>query len=316
MPLPNDSVARGEEDSTPAIDSLACEFLTAYRRSLGATVWLIDGIPWIRSGRSTAMAFPAQTVHPITRSHLRAVFQATGMALAQFATSAETGWPCVRYALRDKAYSEKSLQRQFRQRLQRGDARLTFRQLTWSELGDKGADVLASRATQARKKSVFLPGAWLAACNRGALDSRFIIFGCLNASTLVGFAIFFQRRGSYQAIDMACHPASFTSGAANVLLYHSARTLIQQPDCRIVRCGRTGIQDLEGNRFVRHAGFCEEPLRIAAVLSPRWSWLGRSRTTAGLITRLGRSRRLPKGLRTHLDGLALACETDVGMLPR
>lgn len=314
MPLPNDPVARRHEVPAPAIDSLAGDFLTAHRRGLGATVWLVDGIPWTRSGASTAMAFPAESVHPITRSHLRSVFQATGMALAQFVTSADTGWPCVRYALRDKAYSEQSLQRQFRQRLQRGDARLTFRRLSWSELGEKGADVLASKATQARKKAVFVPGAWLEACNRGARDSRFIVFGCLDASRLVGFAIFLRHSGWYQAIDITCHPASFAHGSANVLLYHSARALIQQPDCHTVCFGRTGIPNLEGTRFMRHAGLDEELLRIAAVLSPRWSWLGRGGIPAALRTLLGHSHRLPRGLKNHLYGLALACETDVGKL--
>lgn len=315
--MPSDPVARRpQEDTTLAIDGLACDVLTAYRRSLGAKVWLIEGVPWIRSGSSTAMAFPAQTVHPITQSHLRAVFQSTGMAMAQFATSADAGWPCVRYVLRDKAYSEKSLQRQFRQRLRRGSEWLTFRHLTWSELGVMGADVMASTATQARKNSTFVPGDWLEACTRGARDPRFIIFGCLQASTLVGFAIFLQHAGWYQAVDMVCHPGSFASGSANFLLYNSARTLIQQPDCHTIRFGRTGIPHLEGTRFIRHAGLSEEPLRVAAVLSPRWSWLGRSRTTTSVIIRLGRSRRLPTALTHHVQGLALACDTDVRMLPR
>jgi hypothetical protein len=300
-----------------ALDSRVCDVLVSYRRAMGARVWLIDGIPWIKTGASTVMAFPATTVHPITQANLAAVFRTTGALLAQFATDSRTGRLCTLYMLRDKSYSEKNLQRQFGQWLRRGDRQFTFRRLTWGELGEKGADVLASLDTQERKKTVFQPRDWLRACELGENDSRFIVFGCLRATTLAGFAVFLRHSGWCQATDLVCDPGSFAGGVANFLLFHSAHELIHQADCHAVCFGRSSIPAAEGHaRFMRHAGIGEESIQVAAAVHPRWSWMSDRRTTAALISRLGSVRRMPRVLKAHLQGLEVACATDVRTLPR
>lgn len=74
----------------------------------------IAGIPWCRYGTATAMTIPLPEIHPGGWSQAERILRESGCLRAEFPTSANTGVVCRQHVLRDKAYAEASLQRQFR----------------------------------------------------------------------------------------------------------------------------------------------------------------------------------------------------------
>ena len=294
------------------INPQACLTHATYHRALGSKVWSIDGVVWRQVGTSTVMTTPSATAHWISKDMLNSVFQVSGQLLAQFATVTETGRACSHFMLRDKEYGEHRLQRQFRQRLLRGRQQLSFRSQSWEELRRPAAVLLQSAAVQTRKKIGFIHDLWNQTCDLGASDPQYLIFGCFSDTKLIGYAIFRRFPGRYQAVDMICHPDFFARGAANLLLYESARALIMESDCQLVSFGRTSIPDTAGTRrIMRHAGIGEESIQVAFALHPKCAWLVKNKYGARIIHRLNRLKFMPESLRPPLEGLAVALETDL-----
>lgn len=292
------------------------DFLMAMQAALGWKVFCIDGIPWCRFGVATAMTIPLPEIHPVGWSQAERILRASGCLLAQFPTSANTGVVCRQHVLRDKAYAEGSVQRQFRQMLRRGEQHLAFRELTWTELATKGPAALAAYRSRQGMKAPVAERAWREACEKGEAASEFVVFGCSHGDELAAFEIFWRRPAGYQSVCTVVHPGFFRFGAANLLLFGSARALIARSDCEYVNFGRSGIPAIEGHdRFHRHAGLTAEPLHMAAVLHPRLRWLGRiGKSTAWLAAVravLGPNSRIAH----HLEALAVADATDPSLLP-
>lgn len=254
----------------------ATDFLMAMQSALGWKAFCIDGVPWCRYGIATAMTIPLSEIHPVGRSQAERILRESGCLLAQFPTSANTGAVCRQYMLRDKAYSEASLQRQFRQMMRRGEQHLTFRELTWDELATAGPGALEAYRSRRGMKTPVARHTWREACEKGEAAAQFIIYGCHHGDELAGFEIFWRQPPGYRSVCTVVHPGFFRFGAANLLLYRSGRALIARDDCDYVCFGRSGIPAIEGNdRFNRHAGLLVEPLHMAVVLHPRLRWLGR-----------------------------------------
>jgi len=294
----------------------ATEVLASFYTSWGWRVLCIDDVPWCRFGGSTVMTVPLSEVYPVGRTQVARVLRESGCLLAQFPTSAHTGVAGTEHVLRDAAYGEGALQRQFRQMLRRGERALTFRELEWAEVAVGGPKVFdASRG----RKGVTTPvdrNAWREACQQAEASAAFTVFGCHRGDELAGIAIFWNRPGGFRAVSIDVHPEFFPQGAANVLLYRSGRTLIGRTGCEFVSFGRAGVPEVEGQgRFTRHAGLRGEHLNMAAVLHARLGWLGRlERSTGWLVAArkwLGPSNRGANSL----AGLAAAAATNPCLLP-
>ncbi len=293
---------------------VAADYLMAMQAALGWRVFCIDGIPWCRYGVATAMTIPLPEIHPVGWSHAERILRESGCLLALFPTSVNTGVVCAQHMLRDKAYAEGFLQRQFRQMLRRGEQHLTFRELTWDELAAKGPGTLEAYRSRQGMKAPVAKQAWREACEKGEAAAEFVVFGCTHGDELAGFEIFWRRPTGYQSVCTVVHPGFFKFGAANLLLYSSGRTLIAQSDCAYVNFGRSGIPAIQGHdRFHRHAGLTAEPLHMAAVLHPRLRWLARSgKLSSWMCAALGPNSRVAR----HLEVLAVAAATDPSLLPK
>lgn len=297
-------------------DPAAIEGLVAMQRALGWRVFHRAGIPWCRYGVATAMTIPLAEVHPVGWSHAERILRESGCLVALFPTSADTGSVCLQHVLRDKAYGEGALQRQFRQMLRRGERHLTFHELTWGELAIEGPAVLEAYRSRQGMKVPVAPGAWRAACESADAAAAFVVFGCRQGRELAGFEILWRRAAGYDSVCTVVHPGFFKVGAANLLLYRSARALIALGDCDYVNFGRSGVPAIEGHdRFHRHAGLTQEPLRMAAVLHPRLRWLARGGAPARWLpaarTLLGPHSPVARQLAT----LGVAVATDTSLLP-
>ncbi len=294
----------------------ATDALLAMQAALGWRAFRVGGIPWCRYGATTAMTIPLAEVHPVGRSHAEEVLRESGCLLALFPTSARTGVGCMQHMVRDKAYAEGALQRQFRQMLRRGERHLTFHELTWGELAIEGPGALAAYRARQGLRTPVAEGAWRAACEMGAAAADFTLFGCRHGRELAGFEILWRRRAGYDSVCTVVHPGFFKVGAANLLLYRSARALIARSDCHYVNFGRSGVPAIDGHdRFHRHAGLTEEPLHMAAVLHPRLRWLTRVGAPASWLpaarTLLGPDSRVAR----QLAALGVASATDMSLLP-
>jgi hypothetical protein len=299
-------------DATPTATEVLASFYTAW----GWRVFRIDDVAWCRFGGSTVMTVPLSAVHPVDRAHVARALRESGCLLAQFPTAADTGVAGTEYVLRDKAYGEPSLQRQFRQMLHRGEKALACRQLAWGDVAVTGPRVFAAaRARKGFAKPVDRD-AWHDACEKAEASAQFTVFSCHHGDDLAGIAIFWNRPGGYRVVSIDVHPEFFPLGAANVLLHHSGRALIARPGCEYVSFGRAGVPEVEGqSRFRRHAGLREERLNMAAVLHPRLAWLGRLGRSTGWLAATRKWLGPTSRVADALAGLAAAAATNPGLLP-
>lgn len=293
------------------------DFLIAMQTALGWKTFCIDGIPWCRFGGTTAMTIPLSEVYPVGSTHVERILRESRCLLAQFPTAAHTGIVSKQYVLRDKAYAEASLQRQFRQMVRRGEKQLTFRELTWDELATAGPRVVDASRSRLGIRMPVANGTWREACAQGESSGQFVVFGCLLGHELAGFAIFWRQPAGFRTASMAVDPHFFPLGAANLLLYRSGRDLIARSDSSFVSFGRSGIPEVEGNsRFKRHAGLLAEPLHMAAILHPRLRWLGHMEKSTSWCSALRAVLGPNSRVANHLEALAAAAATNPDLLPK
>jgi hypothetical protein len=299
-------------DTNPTATEVLASLYTAW----GWRVFHIDDVPWCRFGGSTVMTVPLSAVYSVGRTQVTRVLRESGCLLAQFPTAADNGVAGTEHVLRDKAYDEASLQRQFRQMLHRGEQALAFRQLAWGKVVDAGPKVFEASRTRKGVTTSVDPRSWRDACEKAEASASFTVFGCHRDDDLAGIAIFWNQSSGYRAVSIDVHPGFFPLGAANVLLYHSARALIVRPGCEFVSFGRSGIPEVEGqSRFRRHAGLREERLNMAAVLHPRLGWLRRLEKAAGLMSAARALLRPTSRVDGSLAGLSIATATNPNLLP-
>jgi hypothetical protein len=262
------------------------------------------------------MTSPAAITYDLGRSEIRKALRKSRSLVAQFATTARTGVTCQHYVLDDRDYSESSLQRQFRQTLQRARKQLTFRKLAFEEVAARGIEVIESSRKQKGKNKSLNPALWNESWQPSPSLEYTIPFGCFEGDRLAGLSVFCDFQGTFRSVLYAVRPEALSLGVSNLLLFESLRYLIQQPNCHRVSVGRSGIPDVKNvNRFKRHAGLSEEPMHVAAILDPigqlLFRCIGGKKLLPSVLPDSSKSSRFTQ----QIAGLYVANATDPSLLP-
>jgi hypothetical protein len=256
-----------------AVVSTRTPLLSRFFRRLGNAVHDRDGVCWVEVGRFSLSAVPATEAIVIPRATVEAVLRDTGRLAATFVSADGVGVPAVAWWVRDREYGLPAVQRQFRQNLRRGEGMVTVRRVEWDDFRRHGLAVHREATAARRGPAPPTTGieSWNALCDLFVENEGFEAIGCFVESVLAGYIVSLATDGVCEGLLADCAPRFASLRPAHWLYHRFAAEMIRRPDVRGVTVGRQGIPARESlDAFKRHAGFRPEPLRVAAVLHPRW----------------------------------------------
>ncbi len=280
-------------------------------RLLGHSVHELDGVCWVEVGRLSLMAVPATDAIAVAPPAVDTVLRGSGRLAATFVSAEGCGVPAVAWWVRDRNYGLGSVQRQFRQNLRRGQDVVTVRPLSWDDFRRDGfavhGAVAAARGGPAPPTTD--AGGWNRLCDLLSADAGFEAIGCRVSGQLAGYIVALTNEGLCEGLLAECAPRFAGVRPAHWLYHRFAAEMIRRPGIGGVTVGRQGIPGTPSlDAFKRHAGFCPEPIRVAAVLHPRWRSVLEAAPVRGVLRwtagRLGR-RAGPLANVTLLDAAAM-----------
>ena len=92
------------------------------------------GVLWIEAGRLSVISVPSTATVNTTKQEMDLLLRKSRRGMAIFPTSCATGIKSGTFWVRDQAYGLHSLQRQFRQHVQRAAKDCSVRALDWDSL--------------------------------------------------------------------------------------------------------------------------------------------------------------------------------------
>jgi hypothetical protein len=260
--------------------------LSPFFRSLGHRTWSRLGALWIDAGRFTLVTIPCNVVVHATEADIDELLRDTGRFVAVFVNATGTGVASSDFWVRAKSYSMASLQRQFRQHVNRNGHRCQVRIVPWAELRSCGLkvnqDTMDRRGLKMNRCTT--PEGWTETCRVAEGIPGLEATGCFIDGNLSGFIVSWTVEGVCQGLLLHRDSEYQSMGAANSLVFGFTRLMIQRTEVHDVTLGRGWFPAEESiDRFKRHAGYDEEPLRLAVMLNPRWAGVLGSSVTKTLL---------------------------------
>lgn len=291
--------------------SRVLDLLSQVDRFRGIRGYFSEGVYWKRPTPATLIATPDAFDFGIRVCRVHSLLKRNASVLAQFCTSRATGVFCDHYVLRDRSYNERSLQRQFRQTLQRAREHFVAKRLEWDLVSTLAPEViLGARASKGEPPLLLDLPLWESLCEKMDSSRKFEAIGCFRGSSLVAINIFCCIDGCYTPIVNASDPSAMALGVSNLLIYESLRHLMQKQECQSVSLGRSGIPNRPNiGRFKRHAGLQPETVRIAVLIHPRWRWFLNTIRLSGVLRIASGRNGLGERYKDQIEGLRAACAT-------
>jgi hypothetical protein len=248
--------------------------LSRFLRTLGHRVHERPDIDWVEVGALSLSAVPSTSVIDPPDAEVDRLLGESGRIAATFVT-ADRGVPATAWWVRDSGYGLESTQRQFRQNLRRAEGRVGVRPLSWDELRTLGLsvhrDALAARGDQGA--ATLTPAGWGSLCEAAEATAGMAATGCFVDATLAGYIVSWTSVGTCEGLLADIAPRFADLRPAHHLYHGFAADMIRRPGIQGVTVGRTSIPAKSSlDAFKRHAGFRPEPIRLAAVLHPRFRW--------------------------------------------
>lgn len=272
-------------------------------RALGHRVHPRDDVDWIEVGMFSMMAVPSTATVTAPAGAITDLLRQSGRIATTFVAD-DGRVPAMAFWVRDPDYGAQSVQRQFRQNLRRGTARVGVRPLDWQEFARLGrpvhVDVAASRG--GRLPASTEPSGWDRLCEAAAATPGLGAIGCFVERSLAGFILSRTARGICEGLVATVSPRFGDARPAHALYHGFAAEMIRRPGVHGVTVGRSSLpRNASLDAFKRHAGYVPEPIRVGVVLHPRWRWLAAPVVRGGLHV----ARRLTGGRVVALGNVAL-----------
>lgn len=260
--------------------------LAPFFRAMGHRTWSRLGSLWIDAGRFSLVTIPCNVVVTASRADVSGLLRDTGRLVAIAVVAEATGVAGGDYWVRDRAYSLRSLQRQFRQQILRRRHRLQVRPVPWGELRGSGLrvnlDTMERRGLRMQRCTT--ARGWSEVCEVAATIPGLEATGCFVDGILAAFLVSWIADGNCWGLIMHRDGRFRATGAANAMAFEFTRTMLARPGVAAVTLGRGWFPaEPTIDRFKRHAGYVEEPKPLAVVLHPRWERLLRSPLTHASI---------------------------------
>ena len=240
-------------------------------KAQGHKTYSAMGVLWIDAGRLSLISFPSATTVAATTEEVDDLLRKARRMMAIFPTSTATGVQSGAFWVRDRDYGLHSLQRQFRQHVQRAARDCCVRPLDWDTLRAKGRGC-HSDSLQRRGATLSHAGSqagWNGFCDVGASIAGLEAWGCFHGEDLLAYLIVHSGDGVCEALIMHRSAAAVPFRATHLLFYEFTRTMMQRPEITAVTLGREWFPPNPSlSQFKRHAGYRIEKMQLAVALDP------------------------------------------------
>lgn len=237
----------------------------------GHKTYSTKGVLWIDAGRLSVISVPSTTPVTATKEEVDQLLRKSRRVMAIFPTSFATGIPSGTFWVRDREYGMHSLQRQFRQQMQRAAKDCSVRPLDWDTLCSKARNCTIGSLQRRGPTSnpIVTESGWKRFCEVSARVSGLEAWGCFHGEELLAYLIAHSAGGVCEALTMHRSEAASTFRAAHLLFHEFTRSKMRCPEITAVTMGREWFPpNPELSRFKKHAGYQSEEIRIAVALNP------------------------------------------------
>ena len=247
---------------------------------------------WFVPGKHIYRSFPAGRPVAPTADEVAELCRHSGVYGVEFVNATPIGVPSGLWMVRDPAYDQRSLQRQFRQHLERAFADESVQQIGFDELFRLGVTAnLETLGRQRRRDRHFSdPALWRRLCDAGKQTLGAGVFASMRAGELSAYLVYFIVGDTCHGLfSKSCNQAR-RAGSNHALYFIYTKTMIRRENISTVTTGPQSIPPIAAiDRFKRHAGYNLEPYHFAVSLRPRVSALLLS-DSAGALLRAGERR--------------------------
>lgn len=229
------------------------------------------GVPWIEAGRLSIISVPSTAPVNATKEETDRLLRKSRRLTAIFPISFATGIKSGTFWVRDREYGPHSLQRQFRQHVQRAAKDCSVRALDWDTLRSKGRNchAMSLRRRGAAASPAASQAGWERFCEVGASISGLEPWGCFHGGDLLAYLIAYSGGGVCEAFNLHRSEAALSFRAVHLLFYEFTAAMIRRPEISAVTMGREWFPPRSSlSQFKKHAGYHTEEIRLAVVLHP------------------------------------------------
>lgn len=230
-----------------------------------------SGVLWIDVGRFSLTSLPYATTVEADLEDLDKLLRKSQRLAAIFPTRLATGLESKTFWVRDRNYGAQSMQRQFRQNVQRGAKECAARPLDWDTLRRKGLSCnIDTMERRGRHSSpTICQDGWDRFCESAAKIPGLEAWGSFHGEDLLAYLIAWKVKDTCEALIAHRSEKAAPLRATHLLFHEFTKTMCQNPELSAVSMGRDWLPTkLSLSRFKTHAGYQAEPVRLAVVLHP------------------------------------------------
>lgn len=240
-------------------------------RAQGHKTYSAMEVLWIDAGRLSIISVPSTAPVNATKEEMDRLLRKSRRMTAIFPISFATGIKSCTFWVRDREYGLHSLQRQFRQHVQRAAKDCSVRALGWDTLRSKGRNchAMSLQRRGAAASPAESQDSWERFCDVGASTAGLEPWGCFHGRDLLAYLIAHSGSGVCEAFNLHRSEAALSFRAVHLLFYEFTAAMIQRPDISGVTMGREWFPPRTSlSQFKKHAGYQSEEIQLAVVLHP------------------------------------------------
>jgi hypothetical protein len=241
------------------------------------------------------------------------------------------GVPGGLWAVRDRSYGMRSLQRQFRQHVERAQATQTVREIGFDDLYRLGLESNRETLRRQHRDDLYFSSdrRWRQLCDAGRQSPGAGVFATFAAGELTAYMVYFIVGDTCYGLFSKSRTEARKTGANHLLYFTYTQTMIRRPGLAGVTAGLQTMPPLATvDRFKRHAGYALEPHHTAVFVRPWFRELLQSRLAdaalrvsarwLGPTEGISRVKAVREATRVQMSDLAVATEsrdTASGVVP-
>ena len=179
------------------------------------------------------------------------------------------GVPGGLWAQRDRSYGMRSLQRQFRQHVERASATQTAREIDFDDLNRLGLACNRETLRRQHREDPYFSNEkrWRRLCDAGRRSPGAGVFATFAGSELTAYMVYFIVDDTCYGLFSKSLTRARQAGANHLLYFQYTQTMIRRPGMTGVTAGLQTMPPMAAvDRFKRHAGYTLEPHHTAVFL--------------------------------------------------
>jgi hypothetical protein len=262
------------------------EGLREFYRLAGFRVARTSTADYLARGNRIYHGFPIGPTPLPTAEEIAALCRHPGILGVEVINDRGLGVPGGLWAQRDRSYGMRSLQRQFRQHVERAGTTQTVREIDFDDLHRWG--IVSNRETVRRhhRDDPYFSSEqrWKQLCDAGRQSPGAGVFATFAAHELTAYLVYFIVGDTSCGLFAKSLNQARQTGANHLLYFAYTQALIRRPGIAAVTTGVQAVPPfVTVDRFKRHAGYTLEPHHTAVFLRPWFGGLLRSHLAAAAL---------------------------------